>query len=165
MSNKRFPLAQEAKTNKALQLYLSLLNPLTTLLFSLYAILITPLIFLFGPLARLLCGAPPLPGQVIRTLLPLTEFQLDLIRPSALSSAKETPIPSNAARLFAIAVFSPFIAIGIAIAAGVAAFFWLYATILGEPNQNHRQGKEREGKSAARWVRGMWEKWLLLGLR
>ena len=62
-------------------------------------------------------------------------------------------------------MFSPFAAIGIAIAAEVAAFFWLYATILGEPNQNQRQGKEREGRSAVRWVRGTWERWLLLGLK
>ena len=48
-------------------------------------------------------------------------------------------------------------------AAWVAAFFWLYAAILGEPNE--RGGKDKEGKAAIMGVRKWWEKWLLLAMQ
>ncbi len=49
----------------------------------------------------------------------------------------------------------------IAVAAWVAAVFWTYTAILGNPD-----GKEDrdDGREAVLAVRGWWERWLLQGL-
>ena len=89
----------------------------------------------------------------------MLRFQLRLIR----SEADFHINLVSWARVCGVGILSPILAIGVMLAAWVAALFWLYTTILGEPNQ--RAGKEVDGKSAVRWVKNLWARWLLFGLQ
>lgn len=60
--------------------------------------------------------------------------------------------------LIAISVASPIYAFAIAVASWVAAVFWFYAMILGDPNQSGQ--RENDGRTAALGVRRWWERWL-----
>lgn len=64
--------------------------------------------------------------------------------------------------LFVVHVLSPFVSIGVAIAAWTAAVFWFYAAILGDPDG---RDKHNDGKESVLGVRMWWEKWLLRAVR
>jgi len=64
--------------------------------------------------------------------------------------------------LVAISIASPVFAFAIAVASWVAAVFWLYAMILGDPNQSGV--RENDGRTAALGVRRWWERWLQTAL-
>jgi hypothetical protein len=114
-------------------------------------------IFLFGPVRRWKSGVP-LSDQLAQVIAPALRYQLRLINSDAnLHTSPRTLY------ICAVLISAPLFSIGVALAAWTAALFWLYTTILGEPNQ--REGKEVDGKSAARWVRRLWERWLLYGFR
>ena len=102
-----------------------------------------------------------MPGQIIRALSPILTLQLRLIESSLL--LKFHP-PSSAWRIFLVVLGSPFAALAVQVAAWVAVAFWIYAAILGEPNQRTGREKEMEGRAAASWVRRVWERWLLLAI-
>ena len=64
--------------------------------------------------------------------------------------------------LILVHIFSPVIALGIAFSAWVAAVFWAYAAILGDPDG--RDGND-DGKATVLGVGAWWERWLERGLR
>ncbi len=64
--------------------------------------------------------------------------------------------------LILVNLFGPAYAAGIAVAAGVAAVFWCFAAILGDPGG--KDGKD-VGRAAVLGVRGWWEAWLGRGVR
>ena len=61
-----------------------------------------------------------------------------------------------------INILGPVIALGVSMAAWVAASFWFFAGILGNPD-----GKDdkNDGRAAVMGVRRFWEAWLIRGLR
>lgn len=98
-----------------------------------------------------------------RFLVPPLHFQLGLIYSQHETAAE--PLQS-VAMLILTNVFSPFVAVGVSAAAWVAAAFWMFAKILGNPNAN--QGKDdegNEGRAAVLGVRRFWEAWLIKSLR
>ena len=64
--------------------------------------------------------------------------------------------------LLVINIFSPFVAIGVSLGAKVAACFWFFSAILGDPAG--RDG-HNDGKAAVVKVRNWWEMWLCRALR
>lgn len=71
------------------------------------------------------------------------------------------PAVTNPPMLILIHLFSPVYALGIALSAWVAAVFWAYAVILGDPDG--RDGND-DGRAAVLGVRAWWERWLERGL-
>jgi hypothetical protein len=64
--------------------------------------------------------------------------------------------------LVVVHLFSPVIAIGVAISAWTAAFFWFFSAILGDPAG---QDGHNDGKESILGVRNWWERWLSRALR
>lgn len=64
--------------------------------------------------------------------------------------------------LILLNLFSPVYAVAVALSAWVAAMFWFYAAILGDPDG--RDGKD-DGRAAVLGVRGWWERWLQRGMK
>ena len=61
--------------------------------------------------------------------------------------------------LFVVNILSPIYAIGIGLSAWVAALFWFYAAILGDPDGGCRDSSD-DGRAAVRGVMRWWEGWL-----
>lgn len=139
--------------------HLSLSNPLVSFLFTIYAILVSLLVLLFGWIRAIGKDGLSLKDQLIKALAPALRYELRLINTDVNLFSRGDLSPAH---LFGVLMLSPLFALGVMLAAWTAATFWMYTTILGEPNQ--KQGKEIDGKSAARWVKRLWERWLLLGL-
>ena len=59
-------------------------------------------------------------------------------------------------------LLSPLLSIGVAVAAWVAAAFWLFALMMGNPDGTERTD---DGRAAVLGVKRWWEKFLLHALR
>ncbi|MCJ1443675.1 MAG: hypothetical protein MMC23_004175 [Stictis urceolatum] len=137
--------------------YLSFVSPLVAGLLSLYSLATAVFLSLLAPLS-LCTRQQPCQRSFISSISPAVRLQLRIIYAE--------PVPSttdSASHLACAAILAPFYAIVIAFAAWVAATFWGYAAILGEPNE--RAGEEQDGRAAIRAVRRLWENWLLWGLQ
>ena len=64
--------------------------------------------------------------------------------------------------LVLVSLGSPLYSIGIAIAAWVAAAFWAYAGILGDPDGSEQH--DDDGREAVLRVRRWWQRWLEKGM-
>ncbi|KAL9640762.1 MAG: hypothetical protein Q9164_000077 [Protoblastenia rupestris] len=139
-------------------IYLSLFLPLFSAATAFYALLSTFFILLFSPLC--LCTTQqPLSTHLARFLTPPLRYHLSLI--SSIYDTTDATPPSGIPMLVLINILAPVIAIGVCMAAWVAASFWFFAAILGNPD-----GKDdrNDGRAAAMGVRRIWEKWLVRGL-
>ena len=70
--------------------------------------------------------------------------------------------------LLLVQLLAPIISIGVALASWIAAFFWFYASILGDPSgggENVRREKRNDGRETVLKVRDWWEGWLLRAYR
>ena len=139
-----------------LQIYLSLLSPLLTTLISVYALLALFILTILSPI-RLFSSQPRFTTHLSHALLPTLRLQLALIH----SSCPATAQPDISTLLFVL-FGSPVYALAIAVASWVAAGFWCYAAILGEPNQEGK--RDDDGRRAAGAVRRWWQMWLLRGV-
>jgi len=92
-------------------------------------------------------------------LFPLINFQLDLI----CSEISVSGTPGDlSAMLVLINVLSPFFAICISASAWVAAGFWVFAALMGDPDG--QDGKD-DGIEAVMRLRRWWERWLERAIR
>ena len=64
--------------------------------------------------------------------------------------------------LVTVHLVSPFLSLGVALAAWVAAGFWVFAVIMGNPDGTERKD---DGKAAVLGVRKWWESWLARAIR
>ena len=142
-----------------IQIYLSTLSPLPACLFSIYTVMTTVAVILLFPLCILCSNHKPFSHQLHFFLSPPIGFQLGLIysEHNVSSSPGEHP-----AMLIVINLCSPFYAVWISVSAWVAAAFWAFTTIMGNPD-----GKDRkdDGREAVMGVRRWWERWLGRALR
>ena len=152
------PTRREPVTDDISQLYLSLPSPFVALILSIYSLVAVIIIATLAP-ASVCMGGESFSQRLVQAILPSIRFQLRLIYSDARAGHSRT----NPYILCFVATLSPLYAIAIAVSSWVAAFFWLYAAILGDPNE--RGGKEEEGQAAARGVVRWWERWLLWGTR
>lgn len=118
-----------------------------------YTILITPELLLLA-LFSFFTSYPPLRTHVHTFLAPPVNFQLELIFSGTHIS---NPAASKPLMLVLLNLLSPIYALGIAVSASVAAMFWFYAAILGDPDG--RDGWD-DGRAAVLEVRRWWERWL-----
>ncbi|KAK5015344.1 hypothetical protein LTR39_002667 [Cryomyces antarcticus] len=97
-------------------------------------------------------------AQCIAWLAPSLNLQLSLIYSTAASSTDSYGV----AMLLVIYLLSPIVSLGVAIAAWVAAVFWIFSAIVGDPSgpSSHNDGKE-----TVLGVRAWWERWLTRALR
>ena len=125
---------------------------LTTSLWTIFAIMAS---LALAPL-RLCCSRPSFQSQLTNLLGPALNLQLHLIY------SHNSTHSYSSCMLVVVHLFSPIVALGIALAAWTAAAFWIFTSILGDPggNDGHNDGKE-----SILGVRNWWEKWLSRGLR
>ena len=64
----------------------------------------------------------------------------------------------KAGRLAGIQIISPVLSVGVALASWVAASFWLFATMIGNPDGTERRD---DGRATVLAVRDWWERFLL----
>ncbi|KAK8200257.1 uncharacterized protein BKA78DRAFT_349144 [Phyllosticta capitalensis] len=94
--------------------------------------------------------------QLVRFLGPPLRLQFRCIYAAPFSSIYNTKL------LLVVHLFSPFVAMGIAIAAWVSASFWIYAAMIGDPGS---KDGHNDGRESVLVVRSYWERWLLRALR
>ncbi len=139
---------------------MSSLAPLLSLPIALYTLLITIILLLLSPFC--FCMKQwPLTARFYHFLSPSPRLELYLIFSVHDATTFSSPSTGNVIRLILANIFTPIYAMAIAVAAWVAAVFWTYTAILGNPD-----GKEDrdDGREAVLAVRGWWERWLLQGL-
>ena len=145
------------------QFYLSTLVPFLALLTSFYAIFATFFILLSFPFCRCVTNVP-LSRHFRSFLLPPLLLHLRLIYSDAEEINQEEGASSaSSSTLVVLNVFAPFYAMGIMLAAWVAAGFWFFGAILGDPNG--RQEKDKDEQAVVLYVSRWWERWLLRGFR
>jgi len=142
-----------APERNALKILLYLSGPcalfsFTLLLWTLLAVVITVLL---QPL-RCCSFRPSFDEQLSGFLAPPLKLQLLLIYSPATSNRYK---PSM---LVLVHTFSVFVALGVALASWVAAFFWFFSAILGDPAG---QDGHNDGRATVLGVRNWWERWLL----
>ncbi|TKA76949.1 hypothetical protein B0A49_01724 [Cryomyces minteri] len=147
----------EDKTLKIL-LYLSGPCAVLSLATLLWSVLVLVLLFSSQPL-RLCSTRTSFRAQCIAWLAPPLNLQLSLIYSTAAASSTDS---YSVAMLLVIYLLSPIISLGVAIAAWVAAVFWIFSAIVGDPSgpSGHNDGKE-----TVLGVRARWERWLTRALR
>ncbi|MCJ1280772.1 hypothetical protein MMC26_000089 [Xylographa opegraphella] len=140
---------------KRILLHLSIISPFLTVVLSVYALASLAVLSVVYPL-RYCTSRKPLDQQLSEALHPQIRWQLRLIHSNhSTSSSTHTPM------LILVSIFSPIYAVGIAGASWVAAVFWFYSAILGDPQGANRL--DNDGRAAVRGVRGWWERWLVRG--
>jgi len=136
-------------------IHLSLFSPFLSLIIFLWTIVILILFAILSPL-RLCRESWSSCRQTNRHLVSPLDLQLRLIYSSDKSDTHST------AMLVLVHALSPCVSLGIAVAAWVAAVFWFYAVILGDPDG--RNGRD-DGRAAMLRVRRWWESWLVRAIR
>jgi hypothetical protein len=137
------------------QLFLSGPCVLLSLGITLWTILALVISLALQPL-RLISARPPLSSQLTNLLAPPLNYQLHLVY-SYSASTEYSP-----AMLVVVHLFSPFMAVGVAIGAWTAACFWFFSMILGDPAG---QDGHNDGKDSILGVRNWWDRWLSRALR
>ena len=76
-------------------------------------------------------------------------------------------IISKPLMLVFVNTIAPLYALGVCMAAWVAAGFWFFAAILGDPNTKNKSDRDKDddGKTTVMSVRRWWERFLIRGLR
>lgn len=138
-----------------LLLYLSLPCALLSFLIMLWTLVALCISLLLQPF-RLFSTRSTLPTQLTTFLAPPLTLQLHLVYSFSAADSYSAPM------LVLIHLFSPFVAIGVAIAAWTAACFWFFSAILGDPAG---QDGHNDGKESILGVRNWWDRWLSRALR
>ncbi|KAA6414712.1 MAG: hypothetical protein FRX48_01462 [Lasallia pustulata] len=131
-------------------IYLSVLSPLLSILNSLYTLFALLLLILLAPF-RFCTSRANFSAQIIRYFAPPLDTQLGFI------CSPIIPVLHKPSMLVLVNLLSPIYALGIAISAWVAAAFWCYAAILGDPDD---RDSKNDGVVAVMGVRWWWEVWL-----
>ncbi|KAJ4983779.1 hypothetical protein SVAN01_10699, partial [Stagonosporopsis vannaccii] len=145
--------------DKAWQLLFYLSGPcaLLSVAITLWTLVATLIALVLLPL-RFCTARPPLAAQLTTFLAPALNLQLHLVYSFDASESYSVPM------LLLIHLFSPVIALGVAVASWTAAGFWFFSSILGDPG-GHDGGRHNDGKDSILGVRNYWERWLSRGLR
>lgn len=138
-----------------MQIYLSVLSPILSILISLYTLLALFVLVLLSPICVCTTRAN-FSSRLVRYSAPPLDTQLGLICSPIVPTSHKTPM------LVLINLLSPIYALGIAISAWVAAAFWCYAAILGDPDGTD---SKNDGVVAVMGVRWWWEVWLKRAVR
>ncbi|KAE9989028.1 hypothetical protein EG328_003345 [Venturia inaequalis] len=147
----------ESKAAK-ISLYLSLFNPLVSLVILLYTLFALIALLLLQPL-RLCTKSTTFRLQIIGFLAPTLKMQLAFIYSPDNAETYSAPL------LIMINLFSPIVSFGVATAAWVAAAFWFFNAILGDPDGSDKPRGYNDGRASVIGVRKWWERWLTRAVR
>ena len=100
---------------------------------------------------------PSLIDQLTHHLAPLLQLQFRLIY-SGQQSSHGYSLPW----LLLIHSISPLLSIGVALATWIAALFWFFAAVIGNPDGDDRYN---DGRAAVLAVRAWWKRWLMRALK
>ena len=138
------------------QVWLSLLDPLYSLVGAACALVTVFVVLLLAPL-RLCTPACSLQNSTRHVLWPILALHLWLI-----CAKVENSWECGASRLVVVYLFAPLISFGVAIATLISASFWVFTLIMGNPDGSERGD---DGKDAVLVVRNWWAKYLKKTLR
>lgn len=139
-------------------IYLSGPNCLVSLVIFLYTILALFATILLQPF-RLCTSGTSFRHEIIGFLAPTLRIQLNFIHSVYASEEYSAPM------LVIVGLLSPVLSLGVAGAAWVAAAFWFFNTILGDPDGSDKPKGYNDGRASVMGVRRWWEKWLGWPLR
>ena len=151
----RYLVVREACVDVHEQIWLSCFCPVFSLIVCFYAIGALFIITILAPL-HLCFNVRSYRQQIVRLLSPSLNTQISSIHSLEVIASYSAPM------LVIVHLLSPFISVGVAVAAWVAASFWFYAAIIGDPDGTH--GKD-DGRAAVLGVQAWWERWLLRASR
>lgn len=135
--------------------FLSTLDPLYSTFTAFYSVLIGLIFLLFSP--SCICNKSFSPGNsIVRCLAPLLKKHLQLIYAESLESLHI--LDFSPTKLVLVHAISPLLSIGVAISAWVAACFWLFALMMGNPDGTERGD---DGRATVLNLRNWWERFLL----
>ncbi|OCK80095.1 hypothetical protein K432DRAFT_328874 [Lepidopterella palustris CBS 459.81] len=144
----------EKKSLKIL-IYLSGPCALLSFLITLWTITSLAIVAVLQPF-RFCRSRPSFRNQLVAFLVPPLNLQLRLIYSSAYSTTY------SASLMLLIHILSPVVALGVAAASWIAACFWFFSAILGDPAG---QDGYNDGRATVLGVRNWWETWLSRALR
>jgi hypothetical protein len=138
-----------------IQLWLACFDPFYSLFSALYTIVAVFALFIFIPF-QLCKSSSSFEVLAIRALAPVLRLHLRLMYAESARDADEFEF--KAGRIIAVQVVSPVVSIGVAFAEWVAAPFWIFAIIIGNPDGTERRD---DGKATVLAIRNWWEQCLL----
>ena len=151
------PIANAALT--VLQLFLSGPAALLSFFVLIWTLLAFFVVIILQPF-RLCTRRRTVCQDLVNFLSPLLSTELRLIYSSACTPETTFSAPS----LFLTNLLAPVIAIGVMFASWVAAFFWVFSAILGDPGPEKTKN-HNDGKASVLGLRTWWERWLCKSLR
>jgi hypothetical protein len=128
---------------------------LIILLYTLFALVALLLLQPF----RLCTKSTTFRHQVIDFLSPTLKAQLAFIY------SPDNVEDYNAPLLVLINLLSPLVSLGVTMAAWVAAAFWFFNAILGDPDGSDKPRGYNDGRASVIAVRKWWERWLTRAVR
>lgn len=143
----------------SLQFWLSILDPIHSLASCLFTFIVTFGLILALP-TRLVHRQSSFGDQIIRAVCPMFKHHLEMMYATSVDYAFEWDF--RALMLILIHLVSPLISVGVAIASWVTAGFWVFTSIMGNPDGTERRD---DGADAVLAVRNWWERCLLTALR
>ena len=146
---------QEDEHAIAVVAFLSTLDPLYSAFSAIYSTLIGIIFLLASPLC--LCDKSFSAGRsVVRLLAPVLRKHLKLIHATSINELHN--LDFSPTKLILVHAISPVLSIGVAISAWIAACFWLFALMMGNPDGTERSD---DGRVTVLNLRDWWEKFLL----
>jgi hypothetical protein len=103
-----------------------------------------------------LCKTSSFEVSAIQVLAPLFRLHLRLMYAASAHDAGE--LEFEAGPLIAVQVASPVVSMGVAIAEWIAAPFWIFAIMMGNPDGTERRD---DGRATVLAIRDWWEQCLL----
>lgn len=140
------------------QLYLSGPNCLVSFVILLYTFLALFATILLQPF-RLCTHGASFRQQIIGFLGPTLRIQLNFIYSSYSSEQYSAPM------LVVVNLLAPLLSLGVIGGAWIAAAFWFFNAILGDPDGSDKPKGYNDGRASVMGVRKWWEKWLRRPLR
>lgn len=154
--------ARRVQEEKALNILLFLSGPCVILSFlnSIWTFISVIITLLAQPVR--LCARRPTFGQQLGGLLgPALNLQLKSIY-TPLPPHADEDFTYRAGMLLAVQLLSPFLSLGMMIAAWIAAVYWISSAVVGDPAG---MDKRDDGKETVLSLRDWWERWLVRSMR
>ena len=101
--------------------------------------------------------------RLTRTLSPVYRAHLRYMHATSIKRLHNDTLDLKPKSLLFIHIISPFLSIGVAIAAWIAALFWFFELIMGDASSSG--SAEDDGRHFVLMVRNWWERFHLLALR
>lgn len=138
-----------------MKFWLAALDPLHSFASCLFTLIVTFGLLLALPI-RLIHKQSPFGDQIIRAVAPMFKNHLELMYAESVDHACEWEFLPG--MLIFMHLVSPLISIGVAAVSWVTAAFWVFTSIMGNPDGTERRD---DGADAVLAIRNWWERCLL----